>query len=436
MFASRFCCRATMLGIFVIFFSLATSAQESVDANILQRISKAKNELQNVQRKISEQSRVYAQKLDEHEREIKALRAQVATQQRMADEQLLSLDKLKERVEQWETRSNYQSQMLRHFGDVVGLSAEMQKQDDPLANIVQYFESAADPQWRTIRIIFPGGKVAEAPVLKLGPVQVALETETKMAGPLVREPGLEPQALDVWDSDRQAGLWQLQEQGFGYIPFDPTLGNALQLRGSGSGIVEHLRKGGVWALPIVFFGFLSLLIAIFKGGQLMRLPKVNDSLLSELKDAGSVQTSAELPLPARQSFEKAGTAQRKLVQIAFAHPVSQQRDDLLVANLMEHKHQLEKYMGVVALSAAVAPLLGLLGTVSGMIDTFKMMTIFGSGDASTVSGGISEALITTELGLIVAIPSLLISALLSRQIKNHMHRLENFAIKLSKLSFT
>ncbi|RZA05465.1 MAG: MotA/TolQ/ExbB proton channel family protein, partial [Moraxellaceae bacterium] len=95
----------------------------------------------------------------------------------------------------------------------------------------------------------------------------------------------------------------------------------------------------------------------------------------------------------------------------------------------------DMYMGIVATSAAVAPLLGLLGTVSGMINTFKMMTIFGSGDVSTVSGGISEALITTELGLIVAVPSLVISAILTRQIKTYSHAMENFAIKISKINF-
>ena len=64
-----------------------------------------------------------------------------------------------------------------------------------------------------------------------------------------------------------------------------------------------------------------------------------------------------------------------------------------------------------------------------------MMTIFGTGDASTVSGGISEALITTELGLIVAIPSLIISALLSRRTKSYNAKLEANAIKLSKINF-
>ena len=66
-----------------------------------------------------------------------------------------------------------------------------------------------------------------------------------------------------------------------------------------------------------------------------------------------------------------------------------------------------------------------------MIETFRMMTLFGSGDAEVVSGGISQALVTTELGLVVAIPALILNAVLSRKAKAYYSELENFAILLS-----
>ncbi|HBP56797.1 MAG TPA: flagellar motor protein MotA, partial [Verrucomicrobiales bacterium] len=65
---------------------------------------------------------------------------------------------------------------------------------------------------------------------------------------------------------------------------------------------------------------------------------------------------------------------------------------------------------------ATAPLLGLLGTVTGIIKTFKLMEIFGAGDPKPLISGISEALITTEMGLILAIPALIAHALLSRRV--------------------
>jgi biopolymer transport protein ExbB len=91
----------------------------------------------------------------------------------------------------------------------------------------------------------------------------------------------------------------------------------------------------------------------------------------------------------------------------------------------------------VAVSAAAAPLLGLLGTVTGIIKTFQLITVFGSGDVKSLSGGISEALITTKYGLIVAIPSLLIHAFLSRKAKGVIGRMETeavaFANEISRL---
>lgn len=70
---------------------------------------------------------------------------------------------------------------------------------------------------------------------------------------------------------------------------------------------------------------------------------------------------------------------------------------------------------VIAITAATSPLLGLLGTVSGMIQTFNLITVFGSGDPKPLAGGISEALITTLFGLVVAIPALILHAFLSRR---------------------
>lgn len=81
-----------------------------------------------------------------------------------------------------------------------------------------------------------------------------------------------------------------------------------------------------------------------------------------------------------------------------------------------------------AITAAAAPLLGLLGTVTGMIKTFNLITIFGTGDAKSLSSGISEALVTTELGLIVAIPALILHGILSRMAKEKLGTLEQTAL--------
>ena len=74
--------------------------------------------------------------------------------------------------------------------------------------------------------------------------------------------------------------------------------------------------------------------------------------------------------------------------------------------------------------SAVAPLLGLLGTVTGMIQTFQAITLFGAGDPKTMAGGISVALMTTVLGLVVAIPTILLHSIVSSRSKSMLHTLE------------
>jgi len=78
---------------------------------------------------------------------------------------------------------------------------------------------------------------------------------------------------------------------------------------------------------------------------------------------------------------------------------------------------LEKGLGMIKLLAAVAPLLGLLGTVTGMIETFQSISLFGTGDPKLMANGISQALVTTMLGLCIAIPLLFLHSLLASRSK-------------------
>jgi biopolymer transport protein ExbB len=403
---------------------------------LVQRLSQSKNELETIEKKNSQDSRAYAQKLEQKEQEVKSLRAQVASQQRLVDEQLLGIDKIKERVEQWSAQSKYQKQLLIHYSDTAKLPITLIKDEELviLDAAAKQLETALAPSWKEGKVVSSGGSIVSAPQLALGPVEIAVDTKAVIAGPIFRERDREAKILDFLPNSEQKKLIALHGKTEGELVFDPTLGNAFQLRKHSDGLIVYFKKGGVWVIPIVFFGVLALVIAVLKAAQLIRLPKVIIDLADQFnrvirENHGNAKAACESLL------SKAGPAQQKLSRIALNNPVSQQRDDLLVAHLSEQKYRLDKYMGIVAISASVAPLLGLLGTVSGMINTFKMMTIFGSGDVSTVSGGISEALITTELGLIVAVPSLVISAILTRQIKTYAHAMENYAIKISKIEF-
>ena len=83
--------------------------------------------------------------------------------------------------------------------------------------------------------------------------------------------------------------------------------------------------------------------------------------------------------------------------------------------VMKERPRIKQSLTVIAALAAVAPLFGLLGTVTGMMTTFDVISVFGTGNAKAMAGGISEALITTQSGLLVAIPGLFMSGFLSRR---------------------
>jgi biopolymer transport protein ExbB len=93
-------------------------------------------------------------------------------------------------------------------------------------------------------------------------------------------------------------------------------------------------------------------------------------------------------------------------------------------------HDLERYLGMLGTIAAVSPLLGLLGTVVGMIRTFRAITVAGVGDPTAMAGGIAEALITTAAGLIIAVPALMAYRYLRGRVDSLVIRMEKESLKL------
>jgi biopolymer transport protein ExbB len=92
---------------------------------------------------------------------------------------------------------------------------------------------------------------------------------------------------------------------------------------------------------------------------------------------------------------------------------------------------IKRYVGTISLLSTIAPLLGLLGTVSGMIKTFSAIAEFGTGNARALAAGISEALITTQTGLIIAVPGLFLASFLIRRSDELMERMRRFCLRLT-----
>ena len=112
-------------------------------------------------------------------------------------------------------------------------------------------------------------------------------------------------------------------------------------------------------------------------------------------------------------------------------------EDAIQEQLLHEMPKLQRFLGGIAILAAVAPLLGLLGTVTGIIRTFGVIQSFGNANPSLMAGGISEALITTAAGLIIAIPLLLAHSLLKGRVQTILSDAEKHAATLlNTLTYT
>jgi biopolymer transport protein ExbB len=189
-------------------------------------------------------------------------------------------------------------------------------------------------------------------------------------------------------------------------------------------------------VPILGLAFAALAVAIFKWIQLSRLRSPTDAQIASIMNAVAEDDVDAASLAAAAIKGPAG----EMLGAGIEH-IDEPRDlveEVMFEKVLSAKLTLEKFLPFVAITASASPLLGLLGTVTGIINTFKLITVFGSGDVKSLSGGISEALVTTMWGLIVAIPALLLHAFLSRKARGMIDQMEKCGISfmntLTKLS--
>ena len=421
----------------VLLFSANISfAASSDDAkqSILSDIKTAQRTLNKTQNSISKEQATLAKQIFTKQQSLSKLREQAAVNRRLADENTLSLDQLQTRLDTWQQQQQYQLNLLSRFvrqntSNSASSNESANSQNELLSRVVSLInnqEQALYPQLKKQSVVLSNGELSQANTLQVGPVAWFSTQTPKLMGLLNLDD--ESNALKVAlvqsTSDDNPLDNTLKQNGVGstLLTFDPSLTHLVTSQAQQESPLEHLEKGGLWAIPIILFACFALTIALLKAAQLLRLSKIKMHSQMQLQQLFKAENSSEF----------AGM-QQQLFNLTLQSEKGQVRDDQLFNQLIHDKHKLDNFIGAIAVTAAVAPLLGLLGTVSGMIETFKMMTLFGSGDPEVVSGGIAQALITTELGLVVAIPALVLNALLSRKAKAYYSQLEGFALQLSQL---
>lgn len=195
-------------------------------------------------------------------------------------------------------------------------------------------------------------------------------------------------------------------------------------------IKEIIDSGGVIGWIIVLLGAVAVVVTLIRAAILY------------INSANSQKISGEaLSLLAQRQIDKAldyckgskGPFARLLTATLSHKHERDQLEDVISETLLHETEKLNRFSSTILVIASVSPLLGLLGTVTGMISTFDIITEFGTGDPKLLSGGISIALVTTQLGLIVAIPAVLLGTMLNSWAENIKRELEGVALKASNI---
>jgi biopolymer transport protein ExbB len=181
--------------------------------------------------------------------------------------------------------------------------------------------------------------------------------------------------------------------GFGV---DVTKGGILGLLVESPTIRDRIEQGGIVGYCIIALGIIGLIIALLR---FLALSTADSKVKAQLKrDAASTDNPLGRVLAAYESNRGADT---ETIELKLSEAA------------LKEMPALTKGLLFIKVTAAVAPLMGLLGTVTGMIKTFQVITLYGAGDPKMMAGGISQALMTTVLGLCVAIPMVLLHTVVS-----------------------
>lgn len=293
--------------------------------------------------------------------------------------------------------------------DASGLTAKLGVVEAALNRIGK----AGDLQPREGTALDANGVAQTGTFVEAGPVSWFASEDGGLAGLVTESATLQPEIVAGTASAKE--VRQLAEGSASKLRFDPTLGTALALGEADDSLIDHIRQGGIWIFPILALALIATLAALGKWIQLLRIRDFKPSTVREVLAAVN-EGKAEA---AKKTLESVRHPVRALLErgIEARDRSREEVEEALYEKYLEAQPPLQRGLSLIAIASATAPLLGLLGTVTGMIHTFKLINIFGTGDAKSLASGISEALVTTEFGLVVAIPALILHALLSRKVQ-------------------
>ena len=447
--------RTIILGVAVVSWGMLQAAsleqaRQAADANLADALGRYAE----LQRQIEAEQIPLAKRLNELEAQLREKRREAERAQRLKDNSAVDINSLRERVSKRQEQLDYVANLVADFGErferdlalpeqqayaeqlarlaeaasrpmadeELGKGKRLLEQGFILQTAIERFRDLSGGQLFSGEAVVAGGAVEQGTFLMLGPSGFFASASgagvTSKTGLLPTVTGINPELDQLIRTTIEAGS--------GALPLDPTLGSALAIAEQEDTLWEHIQKGGIWIWPILFFALLATLTSLYKVFEIysVKMPRVgvlHDILkaLNEGKREEAMVLAQGVKGPARAMLVDA---------VEHSEESKELIEEVMYERMLEVQPRLERLLPFIAVTAATAPLMGLLGTVTGMINTFKLITIFGTGDAKQLSSGISEALVTTEFGLIVAIPSLIMHALLNRRAQGVMANMERMAV--------
>lgn len=456
--------RVSLVAVAVCTLLASAGAQEATNAVVggaavaamQARLDGSTRHLAELRKRIADEKIPLANTLSEAEAALSGLRKEYDAIKRQADGSTLEMASLRTEIKQREAERNYLNSLfgeyarnfetrlhiseLEQYKDALASAKSAQERllDEPAAafsdQLCMVLVSLARLEEMAGGLAFKGraagedGLVKQGRFLLFGPVAYFVSDDGGLVGVANQRVGSLIPVVEIYADPALAVMAkEVVTRGEGQIPFDASLGNARKIEETKETLKEHFHKGGPVMYPMLGLLCCAALVALLKWLGLLIVPMPRAKRLAELFEAARVKDFEKCRALAAKLWGPAGRMLRAGCEV-LDQP-KEVIEETLFEKMLEAKFRFSRLLPFVAVTAACAPLLGLLGTVTGIISTFKLMTVFGSGDVKMLSSGISEALITTEFGLYIAIPAVLAHSFLSRKAKGLGDRMEQIAIR-------
>jgi len=299
-----------------------------------------------------------------------------------------------------------ESKRLPSIAKLERLWYEMQREMTELGKVVR-FEAT---------VVEGDGEQATKPVVRLGTFTAVTDGEF-----LTYETGVEGKFRKLPkqpDSTYVSVAKDFVEEASGYhtMVVDPSQGTLLRAKIQERNLLQRVMEseGGMIGWLIIGLTVIGLIISLLK---FLSLGALSAKIASQKKSISDPKDSNPLGR-VLQAYYKDPNADSETIELRMDEAV------------LKETPAIERGLSIIKILAAIGPLLGLLGTVTGMIQVFQSITLYGTGDPKLMAGGISQALMTTVLGLVMAIPLILIHSMLASRAKGVIQTLDEESVGL------